>query len=209
MRDSIRLAIAALLVLPALASAQVRGLPVVNNGAASGVGIGAEIGLPNDEAGGGTTLGASAGLGMGPLGLTAAVSRSTPDNGATVWSQGAALSLRLFGGPLVPFRVTLQGGAAIWDEGAIDGLHVPLSVGFAATIPNPLFAIRPWIAPRIDLVRTELNGVSDGTVSEFGISGGIELGFITGLAIRVAYDRILTDDSPSILSFGVGFALGR
>ena len=146
---------------------------------------------------------------MGPLGLTAAVSRSTPDNGATVWSQGAALSLRLFGGPLVPFRVTLQGGAAIWDEGAIDGLHVPLSVGFAATIPNPLFAIRPWIAPRIDLVRTELNGVSDGTVSEFGISGGIELGFITGLAIRVAYDRILTDDSPSILSFGVGFALGR
>jgi hypothetical protein len=208
MRIRLLLAVA---LTPGLVAAQVRGLPVVNNGAGSGVGVGVEIGRPNDVAGGGTTLGASAGFGMGPLAASAAVSRSKPDNGSTVWSQGAALSMRLFGGPLVPFRVTLQGGAATWSEGAIDGLHVPLSVGFAATIPNPAFAIRPWLAPRIDFARTSINGVSpDGTESNFAISGGIELGFITGLAVRVAYDRILTEgDSPSIISFGLGFALGR
>lgn len=202
---------AALLALPTLASAQVRGLPVINNGAGTGAGVGVALGLPNDEAGGGTALGAMAGLGVGPLRLTAAVSRSRPDNDATVWSQGATASLRVFGGPLVPFRVSLQGGAAIWDEGAIDGLHIPISLGFAATIPNPAFAIRPWIAPRIDFVRTEINQVSpDGTVSDFAISGGIELGFITGLSVHVAYDRVFAEGgSPSILSFGVGYALGR
>ena len=206
------LPLAALVVaLPTLAAAQVRGLPVINNGAGTGAGVGLQLGLPNDAAGGGSAIGAVGGVGMGPLGLSAAISRSRPDNDATVWSQGAALSLRVFGGPLVPFRVTVQGGAAIWEEGAIDGLHIPLSVGFAATIPNPAFAIRPWIAPRLDLVRTEINGVSpDGTVSEFAVSGGIELGFITGLSVHVAYDRVFADGpTPSILSFGVGFALGR
>lgn len=210
MRQLLAAAVLAVSV-PGLAAGQVRGLPVINDGAGTGAEVGVALGLPNDAAGGGTTLGAVAGIGVGPLGVSAAVSRGTPDNGATVWSQGGSLSLRLFGGPLVPLKVTLQGGAGFWEEGAIDGLHIPISIGLAATIPNPAFAIRPWIAPRIDLVRRELNGVSpDGTVSDFAVSGGIELGFLTGLSLHVAYDRVFAEgSSPSILSFGVGLALGR
>ncbi|HRP08618.1 MAG TPA: hypothetical protein PLL69_09025 [Gemmatimonadales bacterium] len=200
-------ALALCLVLPAALNAQVRGIPVINSGFGIGAGVAAEVGFANDAAGGGTAVAASASTGLGFIGLTGAISRSVVDDN-TVWSPGAAVSLRIFGGPLIPFRVTLLTGASYWKEGIVEQLHVPVSLGLAAVIPNPVFAIRPWIAPRIDHQVTTFENSEDSR-TELGISGGIELGFLSGMVIRAAYDRLLVDSDPGILSFGVGFSLGR
>lgn len=188
-------------------TAQVRGLPVVNSGFGVGASIGADVGFANDAAGGGTTVGANLATGLGILGISGAVSRGSVDD-KSIWSQGVAVSLRIFGGPLIPFRVTLQGGAAIWDEGIVDVMHVPVSLGLAAVIPNPAFAIRPWIAPRVDYLNTTFEN-SETSRTEFGISGGIELGFLNGLTIRTAYDRLFVDGDPGVFSVGLGFGIGR
>ncbi len=200
--------LAAALLVPGLLAAQVRGVPVVNNGFSSGVSIAAEVGFANTAAGGGTAVAAHSAFGVGPLGLTASVSRSVPDVGKAIWAQGGAATFRIFGGPLVPFRVTAQAGAAVWDLGPeTRQVHVPLSLGLSATLPNPAFAIRPWLAPRFDLVRSTVNSVGS-SETNFAMSGGIELGFINGLRIRAAYDRIFRGDHPGILAFGLGYSFG-
>lgn len=199
--------------------AQVLGLPVVNNGVPTGIAFAADVGFANDDAGKGTALGASAAFGIGLLGVTASVARFDPKDFDAINSGGVSATLRLFGGPLIPFRVLLQGGIAHWRQelrsiegtGKIMTTRVPVSVGFAATIPNPAFAIKPWVAPRIDIVRTSYEGGFDtgssDTMSDFAIAGGIDLSMLNGLTIRAAYDRIFRDGSkPSILSIGVGFA---
>lgn len=194
-------------------SAQVLGIPVVNNGAPTGLTLGADVGFANDQyyGGGGTAVGARAALGLGFFGVSAAISHYSPKVGDGLWSPGAAATLRLLGGPLVPFRIMLQGGFGTWNTTIVtpDGpatyrvTHIPISIGLAATIPNPAFAIKPWIAPRLDMTHSDLGGTS----TEFGISGGIDLSLLNGMAIRLAYDRVSNDGAhPSILSLGLGFA---
>ena len=115
---------------------------------------------------------------------------------------GASATLRLLGGPLVPFRITLQAGASRWTVAGTDYVHVPISIGLSATIPNPAFAIKPWIAPRIDVLGDQAN-----TNGHFGISGGIDLVLLNGLSVRAAYDRVNNGGSrPSIFSLGLGLA---
>lgn len=200
-------ALASALLFPVVLAAQVRGMPVVNSGFGLGAGVAVDAGFANDAAGGGTTLAATATTGLGFLGVSAAVSRGTVDD-QTVWSPGVAVSLRVFGGPLVPLRVTLQGGAGQWNQGVVSTLHVPVSLGIAVVIPNPVFAIRPWLAPRIDYLTTSF-GNSEHSATEFGVSGGIELGFLSGITVRAAYDRLFVDGDPGILSVGLGVSLGR
>lgn len=198
----------ALLVLPAMLGAQVRGLPVVNNGFTPGVSLRADAGFANASAGGGTTFGLASTIGSPVLALTASVSRGTPDGHRPIWSQGLAASVVVFGGPLVPFRVTAQAGAAFWELGPrVTQTHVPVSLGLSATIPNPAFAIRPWLAPRYDFARTSADEGSTND-SEFAMSGGIELGFINGLRIHASYDRIFAHGNPGILAVGLGYAFG-
>jgi hypothetical protein len=200
--------IAATLVAAMPLSAQVIGLPVVNNGIPIGVVVSGDVGFTNDAFGKGRTYGAQVGAGIGLLGLTAGAASYSPDaDGAEdVTSYGGAATLRLFGGPLVPFRITLQGGAARYEIESTSVTRIPVGVGFAATIPNPAFAIRPWVAPRYDFTR-----VAGETSSDFAVSGGIELGFLNGLTVRASYDRTFADSDlrPSILSFGLGYAIGR
>jgi hypothetical protein len=186
-------------------TAQVLGIPVVNNGAPTGLSIGADVGLPNAEYGSGTAVGAHASLGLGFFGVSGMISHYSPKDGDAVWATGASATLRLIGGPLIPFRITMQAGAGRWTEGGVSVTHVPLSLGLAATIPNPAFSIKPWIAPRIDVQRS--SGSVSSTDVHFGISGGIDLGLLNGMAIRAAYDRLSTDSvHPSVFSLGLGFS---
>lgn len=208
-----RLLAALVLGLPATGAAQSYGLPLVNNGVPTGVSIAGDVGFPSDEFGGGTSYGGQVRFGGGVFGLTGAVTRLDPDASGLlpVTSYGAAVTARLFGGPLVPFRVLLQGGIVRWDQQSGDILsdytRYPVSLGFAATIPVPAFAIKPWIAPRADFN-------SGGELSEFdwGVSGGIEVGFLNGLSLRASYDRSFVDTEsyslrPSVWSVGLGWGL--
>ncbi|HEV8600656.1 MAG TPA: outer membrane beta-barrel protein [Gemmatimonadales bacterium] len=202
-------------------AAQVAGLPVRNAGVGTGIGISLDAGFPNADAGKGFALGATGALGLGPLGVTASLSRYDPKAAEAVWSAGGTANLKVFGGPLIPLSVTVQAGAGrtSQDTGApnfpvsIRTWHVPVGVGVALTIPNPVFAIKPWLAPRLDLARITIESDTPAethTDTNFGISGGVDLGFLSGLSVRVMYDRVMAGDGvhPSVLSIGVGFRVG-
>jgi hypothetical protein len=192
------------------AEAQVRGIPVYNSGIATGIAIYGDVGFPNAEAGKGTALAVSGRAGFGPLGATAILSTFNPDGPSdSELSVGASLNYKVFGGPLIPLSVTLQGGIGYSkpDDGFLPGqevneLRFPVGIGFALTIPNPALAIKPWLAPRIDIVRSSASGEVN-TESDFGLGGGVELNLLSGLGVHAAYDRVFIDGGdPSV--FGIG-----
>jgi len=197
------------------AGAQVAGLPVVNSGVISGFGLALDGGLPNKAAGGGYAVGATAALGLGPIGFTARLSRYKPDLADELWSGGATANLKVFGGPLIPLAVTLQAGAGYSNPelscipvGACDvnEWRFPVGLGVSFTLPNPALAIKPWIAPRVDIRRLSVDGVSE-TETDFGISGGVELNTLTGIGLHAAYDLIKRDaGSPGIFSAGLHYS---
>jgi hypothetical protein len=205
--------------------AQVAGLPVRNAGVGTGFGIAADAGFPSAAAGKGVAFGATGAFGLGPLGFTATVARWDPRGpGDNLTSAGGTANLKIIGGPLIPLSVTLQGGAARYTQTAttIEGdafdlktWHFPAGIGIALTIPNPVFSIKPWVAPRLDLLRvTQSDGGTatqvTNTESDFGISGGVDLGFLNGLTIRAMYDRVFRGEgvNPSVLSVGLGLKVG-
>ena len=193
------------------ATAQVRGIPVYNAGVPRGIGVYGDVGFPNDEAGGGTGYAVTGRLGLGVFGATAILSGHNPDGaGDTDLSVGATLNYRVFGGPLVPLAVTLQGGIgyAKPEDGALPDpdvteLQFPVGVGFALTIPNPILAIKPWLAPRLHIVRRSAEGLDAETDSDFALSGGIELNTLGGFGLHATYDAIFADGgTPGV--FGIG-----
>jgi hypothetical protein len=192
------------------AQAQVRGIPVYNSGIATGIAIYGDVGFPNTEAGKGTALAVSGRAGFGPFGATAILSTFNPDGPPdSELSVGGTLNYKLFGGPLIPLSMTLQGGIGYSkpDTGFLPGqevneLRFPVGIGFALTIPNPALAIKPWIAPRIDIVRRSGGGQSD-TESNFGLGGGVELNLLSGLGMHAAYDRVFIDGGDASV-FGLG-----
>lgn len=198
------------------APAQVPGIPVYNSGIASGIAIYGDVGFPNAAAGKGTALAVSGRGGFGPLGATAMLSTFNPDGaGDSELSVGGTLNYKVFGGPLIPLSVTLQGGIGYSkpDDGFLPGQEVnefrfPVGVGFALTIPNPALAIKPWIAPRIDIVRRSGGGASE-TESNFGLGGGLELNLLSGLGVHAAYDRVFVDGADaSVFGLGAHYSFG-
>lgn len=202
--------------------AQVAGLPVRNAGVGTGVGIAADVGFPSASAGKGIAVGGTGSLGLGPLGFTASVATWNPKGpGSRITSVGATGNLKIIGGPLIPVSVTLQAGAG-YDKVTLEGgeaptitksLHLPVGVGLALTIPNPVFSIKPWVAPRLDVLRTKIYSdvlPETRTDTNFGISGGVDLGFLNGLTIRAMYDRVSRGNGVNVstLSLGLGFKVG-
>jgi len=189
--------------------AQVLGIPVRNAGVTTGIGIAGEVGFPNSDFGKGKAFGASGQIGLGPIGFTASVASYDPKGaGDKITSLGATANFKVFGGPLIPFSVTLQGGAGYWDEDEVGGKvkywHFPVGLGLGLNIPNPVLAIRPWIAPRLDVLR-ESNGSSE-TSTDFGISGGVDLNLLSGLGFRASYDWVSHEGQhPAVFAVGAHY----
>ncbi|HEU5170742.1 MAG TPA: outer membrane beta-barrel protein [Gemmatimonadales bacterium] len=209
----------ALLVLVGLAgaaapaSAQVHGLPVYNSGIPTGLGIYGDVAFPNDNAGGGTTFGGTARLGLGPFGVTGTVAYlDGEDSSENLTGVGGTLNYKFFGGPLVPLAATLQAGAGyVKFDSDFREYRFPVGVGLALTIPNPVLAIKPWLAPRLDIVRRSppdtgpLAGDAE-TDTNFGLSGGVELNLLSGLGLHAAYDRVFVEtDDPSVFAVGLHY----
>ena len=195
------------------AEAQVRGIPVYNNGIPSGIGIYGDVGFPDEEAGKGTAYAVSGRAGFGAFGATAILSTFDPDGaGENDVSVGATLNYKIFGAPLTPLSVTLQAGIGYSkpDVGLLPGdedeLRFPIGLGFALMIPNPALAIQPWIAPRVDVVRLSGGGISD-TETNLGLGGGVELNLLNGFGVHAAYDRVFIDGGdPSTFGLGAHYA---
>jgi hypothetical protein len=193
--------------------AQVRGIPVYNNGVPTGIAIYGDVGFPDQQAGKGTAFAVSGRAGFGPFGATAMLATFNPEGpGDNDISVGATLNYKIFGGPLIPLSVTLQGGIGYSKPnvgllpGDEDELRFPVGLGFALIIPNPALAIQPWLAPRLDIIRVSGGGLSD-TETSFGLSGGVELNLLSGFGLHAAYDRVFTDGGdPSVFGFGAHFA---
>ena len=199
--------------LPPAVAAQVRGIPVYNSGIPTGIGLYGDIGFPNTDAGKGRAFAVSGRGGFGPFGATAILSTFNPEGpGDNELSVGATLNYKVFGGPLIPLSVTLQGGIGyskpdgaflpgVPGAGEVNEFHFPVGVGVALTIPNPALAIKPWIAPRLDIVR-----VSSETESNFGIGAGLELNTLSGFGVHAAYDRVFLDGGdPGVFGFGAHY----
>jgi opacity protein-like surface antigen len=87
--------------------------------------------------------------------------------------------------------------------GEITLYHIPIGVGLGLVIPNPVLAIHPWLAPRVDVVHATAGGQSD-TETNFGLSGGLEFNLLNGFGIQAAYDRVFAKDAPDPATFGLG-----
>jgi hypothetical protein len=188
---------------------------VYNSGIASGIALYGDVGFSNANAGKGTAFAASGRAGFGPLGVSAILSTFNPDGpaGSDV-SVGATLNYKVFGGPLIPLSATLQGGIGYSkpDIGLLPGntteLRFPVGLGVALTIPNPALAIRPWIAPRLDIIRSSGGGVST-TKTNFGLGAGLELNLLNGFGLHAAYDRVFKDGGdPGVFGIGAHYAFG-
>lgn len=212
MRQSLRAAILGL-ALAAGASplaAQVRGIPVYNNGVPRGIGVYGDVGFPNDEAGGGTAYAVTGRAGFGLFGVSAILSAYNPDDADSDVSVGGTLNYRVFGGPLVPLAVSLQAGvgyakpeSGVLPDDDVTEWRFPVGLGFALTIPNPALAIQPWLAPRVDIVHRSPDTGDSATDTEFGLSGGIELNLLSGVGVHASYDAIFADGgTPGV--FGIG-----
>lgn len=212
MRHSVRAVVVLALTLGASpARAQNPGLPVYNIGVPRGIGLYGDVGFPNDAAGGGTAYGATARAGFGLFGATATLSSLNSDGpGGSDVSVGGTLNYRLLGGPLVPLSVTLQGGISyakpgegLLPGGEVTAYRFPVGVGFALVIPNPVLAIHPWLAPRVDIDYRKTGSASN-TETNFGLSGGLELNFLNGFGLHAAYDRVFAKDVADPSTFGLG-----
>jgi opacity protein-like surface antigen len=200
------------LALTTTAVAQNPGLPVINSGVSTGLTLSGDVGFPSDDAGGGTAFGLTGKVGLGPLGVSASVSRWKPDGfDESNTSLGGTVNLKLFGGPLIPFAVTAQAGAARTKIEDVSIYHFPIGVSFSARIPTTVIGIKPWVAPRIDIMRISaipgLPGSDSETESNFGFSAGVDLNLLSGLGFHVAYDYVKFEGGSDTI-FGVGLHYG-
>ncbi|MHB1329643.1 MAG: hypothetical protein ACYC2K_15705 [Gemmatimonadales bacterium] len=196
------------------AAAQISGIPIRNAGVTGGFGLAADVGFgsikgpgDNDKS---RAVGLTGAVGFGPLGLSGGLIRTSidPAIGPNVsqTSLAAAAQFTVFGGPLVPLKITWQAGV-IQPFDAPEGGSKPwrghLGLGAALAIPAVAVSIRPWVAPRVDLIRV------DGTQVKGAVSGGVDIGLLSGLGFRFAYDSRMgwtgEDRSASGFSVGVGF----
>ena len=199
------------------AMAQAPGLPVVNAGVARGLTLAGMLGFPNGGAGDGTGYAASLAAGFRRVALVGFV--SGVKNGAFKdhYAAGGNLVIKVAGGPLVPIAINLQGGLA-YSRPKLAGFserhtewRVPLGLGISWTIPRPVVALKPWIAPRLDHLRLTVPATtgaarSTGTATKFGLSGGINFGFLNGLGIDVAVDRLFaTGSKPTTVGVGLSY----
>lgn len=192
------------------AGAQLPGIPVYNSPVSSGFTIAADVGFPNDATGLGTSYAITGAFGTGLFGFTGSIGGTKIEAiNTTRITVGGTANWKIFGGPLVPLAINLQAGVAYW-EGALDSknLRVPIGVSAMLTIPNPGMAIKPWIAPRVDLLRTESGNVTSHQ-QVFAFSIGLDLAFLNGLGVRAAYDwnEGTPGSAESTIGVGLNYAL--
>jgi hypothetical protein len=192
----------------------------MNAGVARGVSIGAMAGFPNSAAGDGPWLVGSLSYGARRVAIEGFASwlAGGADAETSRVAGGGAITVKMLGGPLVPIAVNLQAGVGYWQTASgisgdpIKNWHVPVGLGISWTVPRPAVAIKPWIAPRLDYARVDVPAGSlalvDDSATNFGLSGGLSFGFLNGLSLDLALDRVFASgliQKPTTLGAGVSF----
>lgn len=214
-------AVALIVVTAGPAVAQAPGLPVINSGPSRGFTLAGMAGFGNDGAGSGTAVAVSGAVGMRRLAVGGFVSTVSGVTGAggSYQAAGATLGVKVLGGPLVPISLNLHTGVGYSaPEFALPGgaspfkqktWHVPVGLGISWVFPQPVVALKPWLAPRADVVRVSgyPSGPESRTDTNFALSGGVNLGFLNGLGIDIAFDRVFSGGvGPEPLIVGLGLS---
>jgi hypothetical protein len=181
--------------------AQVVGLPVAPRSTLDGWSIHGTVAFPGDAAGGGTTGGISAGASIGWFAIEGFVAAGWPA-GQVDWSgAGLLLSATLIAREHSPFRLRLFGGAGLhWVESDGRDQHGLVGASLGFSVPTPLVLLQPWVAPRAAYIDASF-GTFGGAHPAF--AAGIDAALLSGLGVRVAYDRIFAD-YPDATTFAIG-----
>jgi hypothetical protein len=191
-------------------AAQWMGMPVWNRpGGQVGLGLSADYGRPNGDAGRGNAFGARASLGIGTVTVGAGAAAWKPDStqgGGADWvsSVGATAAIRLIGGSLRPFAVNFQVGAGPTARASsVVGTRpaatiVTVSCGVSTVLPLPGFRVEAYASP--GLRRYGVSGADDETAFGWVLGAELDLG---RLGFHVAYDA---EEGSGIL--GVGAHIG-
>jgi len=187
--------------------AQTPGLPVYGGGFSPTIELEGLVGFAGTDTptGKGIALGARGTLAVGRLGLSATVASFNPSGpGGSQKAYGAMLGFKVVGGALSPFALYLQGGAGTMGSEDPDSsqVHVPVGVAASLVIPTPIISIRPWVAPRLQLVRTTVAGAST-FENLVAIGAGVDLTLLGGISFRAGYDRVKDQDGTLGLSMAL------
>ncbi|HEX9164892.1 MAG TPA: hypothetical protein VF862_03220 [Gemmatimonadales bacterium] len=160
----------------------------------------------------GTSYSGSFGYGFGRVGLSATAGAFAAEAGRSRLTLGALATVHLYGdGVTTPLTLGLFGGMGwLAESDLLDDTvrHFPVGATAALTIATPVLSIRPWLSPRLDVVSCDPPSTQDVTAlcwddgSRFGLSGGIDLRFPKGFALRALSDYV-DGGSPFV---GVGAA---
>lgn len=190
------------------AAAQVAGIPYyVNPRGGTGFSVAGNLGFGDGD----KAYALTAGLGAGPLYITASAGQFNPDGpGDNLSTFGGTAGMKLFGGPLIPLTIGVQAGAGYYSSGSGTSerklVSIPVAVGVGLNLP--LFPLKPWIAPRVQFDRAtnpSTTGSLTTNTTRMGISAGADFNLLLGLGFHAAVDYILEkDNSPSSTTFGVG-----
>ncbi len=192
-------------------AAQAPAVPVMNPGFSRGFALGSMVGFNNAAAGSGTGFLLSGTAGFRRVAVGAFVSgwSASALGTETVVARGATVMVKLAGGPLVPVGVTLLTGAGYYapNSGGTTNWRVPVGLGFSWTIPQPVVALKFWVSPRLDYFRVR-TPTQITTETEFGLSGGVNLGFLNGFGLDLAVDRLFTQGpgaKPGSVGLGASY----
>lgn len=182
----------------------------MNAGFSRGFAVASMVGFNNESAGDGTgfVLAGTAGFRRVAVGAFVSGWSGSAFGPETVVARGATATVKLAGGPLVPVGVTLLTGAGYYspNSGATHW-RVPVGLGISWTIPQPVVALKFWVSPRLDYSRIRTTAQT-ATATEFGLSGGVNLGFLNGFGLDVAVDRLFTQGfgaKPASVGLGVSY----
>ncbi|MSR02891.1 MAG: hypothetical protein EXR94_09190 [Gemmatimonadetes bacterium] len=191
-------------------AAQAPAIPIMNAGLSRGFSLASMVGFNNVAAGDGTGFLLSGTAGFRRVAVGAFVSgwSGSALGTETVVARGASVAVKLAGGPLVPVGVTLLTGAGYYspNAGGLTNWRVPVGLGISWTIPQPVVALKFWVSPRLDYSRIRATRTT--TATEFGMSGGVNFGFLNGFGLDLAVDRSFTHGlgaKPASVGLGASY----
>lgn len=207
------------LALAAPVAAQAPGLAIHGAGLPSGLHVAATAGLGGASSwpGEAFTLGASLGYSRGRLGLVGTLGRIDFDGDLfeSSLTGGVRGVIRVFGGGLdIPLQVDAFAGYGRFDEPEPDCIdcskpwsrrgvqQAPAGLALTLNLSTPVVSIRPWLAPRVQL-QTQVTGDVGRDELFWGASAGIDLRFLGGLGLTVAWDKVEATDR--IIGFGLTY----
>lgn len=220
------LAVLALLVGGPL-GAQLAGNPVyAKTGGGIGLTLAGDFGKGLNNASGKTSLfGARAELGLPFIAVGVGAGFYDPNVSGRDREIAFAgnLGFQFIGGALLPVSVGVHAGAGYTKLPSagplpeVTSVTVPLSVVVGLNVPTPGLNIDPWIAPRIQISRTEIRSGTGSptrdTDSDVGVAGGVDISLPMGLGLHVAADYVKrsaaggVDASPLVFGIGVHYRI--